>query len=158
MLDPNDTVLKTFNYYQDKSDISFLQTKICKGSNLAGTMVKDLNLTFDFIVAKIKRDNKTIVPRGEVVLEEGDTIVLGGEEYFDPMGKDLVEFTITSSHPWVNQKIVDLNLPSDILILMIQRADSEIVVAAGDTVILEGDRIILISDENVDFEERRPEG
>lgn len=55
-------------------------------------------------------------------------------------------------------KIVDLNLPSDILILMIQRADSEIVVAAGDTVILEGDRIILISDENVDFEERRPEG
>ena len=53
---------------------------------------------------------------------------------------------------------MDLNLPSDILILMIQRADSEIVVAAGDTVILEGDRIILISDENVDFEERRPEG
>ena len=55
---------------------------------------------------------------------------------FDPMGKDLIEFTITASHPWVNQKIVDLNLPSDILILMIQRVDSEIVVAAGDTVCL----------------------
>ena len=113
-------------------------------------------MAFDFIVAKIKRSNKTIVP-GEVVLEEGDTIVIGEEEYFDPMGK--ISLNLQSPpHTLGSIKIVDLNLPSDILILMIQRADSEIVVAAGDTVILEGDRIILISDENVDFEERRPEG
>ena len=25
MLDPNDTVLRTFNYYQDKGDIGFLK-------------------------------------------------------------------------------------------------------------------------------------
>ena len=32
MLDPNDTVLKTFNYYQDKAEIGFLETRINPGS------------------------------------------------------------------------------------------------------------------------------
>jgi len=60
---PRDTVLKTFNYYQDKSEIGFLETRIGPNSSLIGKKVKDLNLTFDFIVAKIERNGKTIVPR-----------------------------------------------------------------------------------------------
>ena len=90
MLDPNDTVLKTFNYYQDKAEIGFLETRINPGSPLIGTKVKDLNLTFDFIVAKIEREGKTVVPRGHKTIEEGDLIVLGGEVHFDETGQDLI--------------------------------------------------------------------
>ncbi|MDO5041789.1 MAG: potassium/proton antiporter, partial [Peptoniphilus sp.] len=71
MIDPSDTVLKTFNFYSDKSDINFIKTVVDEGSDLAGKKVKDLNMSFDFIVAKIERGRKTIVPRGEVSFELG---------------------------------------------------------------------------------------
>lgn len=148
MLDPNDTVLKTFNYYQSKREIGFLETRIHPKSNLIGTKVKDLNLTFDFIVAKIERNGKTIVPRGEVVVEENDLIVLGGEIHFDESGQDLIEFTIPKGHDWENKYVKDLDLPSERLIIMVQREDSDIVVPIGDTLLLEDDKVIMIEVEH----------
>ena len=148
MLDPNDTVLQTFNYYQNKREIGFLETKIHPNSSLIGRKVKDLNLTFDFIVAKIERNGKTVVPRGHVIIEENDLIVLGGEIHFDESGHDLIEFTIPTGHKWENQYIKDLEIPSDRLIIMIQRKDSDIIVPIGDTLLLEDDKVIMIKVEH----------
>lgn len=141
MLDPNDTVLQTFNYYQDKAEIGFLKTQIDKGSHLAGMEVRDLNLTFDFIVAKIERDGKAIVPRGSVVIEEEDTIVLGGAKYFDTSGGDLVEFTIPKGHKWADKYIKDLNLPESLIIIMLMRGDDTIV-PLGNTFLQVGDKVV----------------
>ncbi len=150
MLDPHDTVLKTFNYYQNKAEIGFLETRIHPNSSLIGTKVKDLNLKFDFIVAKIERNGKTVVPRGNVVLEENDLIVIGGEEHFDESGQDLVEFTIPKGHQWENHYLKDLDLPSDRLIVMVQRKDCDIIVPIGDTILLEDDKVIMIKVKHED--------
>lgn len=155
MLDKSDTVLNTFNYYSDKSDIGFLKTEITEKSNLAGKKVKDLNLVFNFIIAKIRRDDKTIIPRGEVVLEQGDTLVFAGEEYFDPHGHEIIEFSIDKNHPWANKKIVDLHLPPNRLILAINRSGT-FIRAAGATVIHADDRILLITDEEIDITANNP--
>ncbi len=144
MLDPNDTVLQTFNHYQDKAEIGFLETRIHPDSGLIGTQVKDLNLTFDFIVAKIERDGKTIVPRGHVAVEENDLIVLGGETHFDESDQDLIEFTIPKGHEWENRYIKDLKLPVDRLIIMVQRKGRGAIVPAGDTLLLEDDKVVMI--------------
>ena len=144
MLDPNETVLQTFNYYQNKAEIGFLETRIHPNSSLIGTKVKDLNLTFDFIVAKIERKGKTIVPRGHITLEENDLIVVGGEIHFDESGQDLIEFTIPKGHEWENHYIKDLKLPSDRLIVMVQRKDSDIIVPVGKTLLLEDDKVIML--------------
>lgn len=152
ILDPTDTVLKTFNYYQSKAEIGFLQTRIHPGSKLIGSQIKDLNLTFDFIVAKIERDGKTIVPRGHVVIEENDLIILGGEIHFDESGQDLIEFTIPSGHKWANQYIKDLELPPNRLIIMVQRSNNDIIVPIGDTLVQEDDKVIMIKVEHeIDF-------
>ena len=148
MLDPNDTVLQTFNYYQDKAEIGFLETRIHPNSYLIGSKVKDLNLTFDFIVAKIERDGRTIVPRGHVTIEENDLIILGGETHFDESDHDLIEFTIPKGHKWVNKHIKDLGLASDRLIIMVQRKGSDIIVPIGDTLLLEDDKVIMIKAEH----------
>lgn len=148
MLDPNDTVLQTFNYYQSKAEIGFLETRIHSNSSLIGSKVKDLDLTFDFIVAKIERNGKTIVPRGHITIEENDVIVLGGEIHFDESGQDLTEFTIPSGHEWENQYIKDLELPHNHLIVMVQRRGRDIIVPAGDTLLLENDKVIMIKAEN----------
>jgi cell volume regulation protein A len=148
MLDPNDTVLKTFNYYQDKAEIGFLETRIRPDSPLIGRKVKDLNLTFDFIVAKIERDGKTIVPRGHKTIQEGDLIVLGGEVHFDETGQELIEFTIPPGHQWENCYVKDLDLPNNRLIVMIQRKDSDIIVPIGDTILLANDKVVMIEVEH----------
>lgn len=144
MLDPNDTVLKTFNYYQDKARIGFLETRIHYNSSLIGRPVRELNLVFDFIVAKIERKGKTIVPRGQTVIEEGDIIVLGGENHFDEAGQDLIEFTIPKGHKWEEQRIQDLELPENTLLIMVQSAKRGIIVPRGKTILHEGDKVLMI--------------
>lgn len=144
MIDPDDNVLKTFNYYQDKSEIGFLETEIVAGSSLIGRYIYDLNLEFDFILAKIIRNGQTIVPRGNVQLLEGDTVVFAGKQYFDPTGTDLVEFKINSHHQWVDHEIKELDLPSDYLIILVLRGDDQLVVPSGGTCIREGDTIIAL--------------
>lgn len=148
MVDPSDTVLKTFNYYQSKAEIGFLETKLRANSALVGMKVSDLNLTFDFIIAKIERNGKTIVPRGHIVLEESDTIVLGGERHFDQSGQNLIESVIQSGHQWENKHIHEIALPSNRLIIMIQRDIHKIVVPVGDTQILKNDKVIMIEVEH----------
>ncbi len=156
MLDPSDTVLKTFNYYQDKANLGFLVTRIAEGSEHAGTKVKDLNMEFDFIVAKIERDGKTIIPRGEVIFEENDIVVLGGESHFDKSGQNLIEFTIPEGHEWAGAYIKDISPPHDRLIITVQRKDSDLIVPDGDTLLLANDKVVLIQlqeeDELVDVE------
>ncbi|WP_367566655.1 potassium/proton antiporter [Lacrimispora sp.] len=148
MLDPSDTVLQTFNYYQDKAEIGFLETKIHSDSGLIGTQVKDLNLQFNFIVAKIERDGKTIVPRGPMTIEENDVIIIGGETHFDESGQDLIEFTIPRGHQWANKHVKELKLPIDRLIIMVQRKGSGTIVPSGDTLLLEDDKVIMIKIEH----------
>jgi len=139
---------KDFQLYQDKSEIGFLETRIGPNSSLIGKKVKDLNLTFDFIVAKIERNGKTIVPRGHVTIKENDLIVIGGAVHFDKTGHELTEFTISKGHKWQNKYIKDLGLPHNHLIIMIQREGNEIIVPVGDTLLLEGDKIIMIKAEH----------
>lgn len=150
MLDPNDTVLKTFNYYQNKADIGFLQAKIRPNSSIIGRQVKDLNFSFDLIVAKIERNGKTIIPRGHITIEENDVVVLGGEMHFDETGQDLIEFTIPKGHQWANKHIKDLDLHHDRLIVMVQREGSDVIVPTGDTLLFEDDKVIVLKlDESV---------
>ncbi|NMA83889.1 MAG: potassium/proton antiporter [Epulopiscium sp.] len=148
ILDQNDTVLKTFNYYQNKAEIGFLETRIHPNSHLIGSQVKDLNLTFDFIVAKIERNGKTVVPRGHVTIEENDVIVLGGEVHFDESGQDLIEFTIPRGHQWIDKNIKDLDIPHDRLVVMVQREGSNVIVPTGDTMLLEDDKVIMLKVEH----------
>ena len=107
-----------------------------------------MNLTFDFIVAKIERNGKAVVPRGEAIIEENDIIVLGGETHFDQIDQDLIEFTIPEGHKWVNKYIKNLNLPSDRLIIMVQRENNDIIVPVGDTLLLANDKVIFIKVEH----------
>lgn len=147
MLDPTDTVLKTFNQYQDKSEIGFFKTKIHESSDLVGTLVSELNLEFDFIVAKIIRDNKTIIPRGNIRLKAGDTVILSGEQYFDTSGEDLVEFTIGPLHAWLGETIQSLGLPEDSIVVVIQRTDGSIIIPQGDTQVKLNDKIVAIDSQ-----------
>lgn len=146
MIDDQDSVLRTFNYYVDKGDISFIKTTIKEDSPFVGKKLAETSIQGDFILAKIIRGGKAIVPRGEVVPLPGDQIVLIGEEYFDPNAHDLLEFTITKQHPWEGKRLQDLQLPPDQLVLSVHR-NGEFLKAEGKAKLQAGDRVILFQGE-----------
>lgn len=159
MLDPNETVLQTFNYYQDKARIGFLETQVHSNSSLIGLRVKDLDMNFALIVAKIHRGTRTIIPKGHTVIEAGDTIILAGETHFDETGHELLEFNIPKGHKWANHLIRDLKLPHHRLIIMIQRKGCEIIIPSGDTLLLANDKVLMmeIDEDNDSVEPDTPE-
>lgn len=144
MIDPNDTVLNTFNYYMDKTPIGFIKFKVEKSTNLINKKVKDLNLSFNVIVAKIIRDNKTIIPKGDTSFEENDIIIIGGESYFGDSNHDLKEFTVGPFHSWKGKKIKELDISKDILIVMLQDSEGNVVAPNGETLIKGGEKIITL--------------
>lgn len=150
MVDPEDASLRNFNSLQDKSDVGFLATKIKADSDLADAYIRDINLAFDFIIAKILRQGETIVPKGNVPLKVGDIVVMAGRSYFDVVGTDLLEFRINDYNSWVNKEIKNIHLDHEFLIVLVLRDDNELIVPNGDTKIREGDTVLVLDAKGIE--------
>ncbi|MGP6145897.1 potassium/proton antiporter [Jeotgalibaca sp. A122] len=150
MVDPEDASLRNFNSLQDKSDMGFLATKIKADSDLADAYIRDINLAFDFIIAKILRQGETIVPKGNVQLKVGDIVVMAGRSYFDVVGTDLLEFRINDYNSWVNKEIKNIHLDHEFLIVLVLRDDNDLIVPNGDTKIREGDTVLVLDAKGIE--------
>lgn len=148
MYDPDDTVLRTFNYYSDKTDLEFIKTHVSKTSPWVNKKISDIEIAFNIIIAKIEREGKSIVPRGDTYLRDGDVIVLGGEGYFDATGEDLLEIKISETHKWANKRVRDIHIGRDELIIMVQTPSGEIIVPRGNTILKPGDRAVISKESN----------
>lgn len=142
MIDPNNEVLRTFNYYAGKGNITFVKSVINKEDSLNNKKIKEISLDQHLLIAKVIRNNKPLVPKGNLKLKENDVVIWSGEEYFDPDGEDLIEFSVTEYHPWNHKLIKELDLPSNQLIISINRND-KIIQANGNTKIQKNDRILI---------------
>lgn len=105
---------------------------------------------FDIIVAKIIRDNKLVIPRGDTVICANDTVVIGGKSYFDPTGYGLVEITISDKNNWNGKKLKDIDMIDSELVVMIQAKNVEIIVPTGNVTLNEADKLIILK-ETVKF-------
>ena len=77
MFDPNDTVLKTFNYYQDKSELGFIQTRVTDQSMFVGRRIKDLDTCENESTVMLQTaQGRVEVPRGDTILQANDRVVL----------------------------------------------------------------------------------
>lgn len=74
------TKLKTISTYSDESDIRFITLKIDEGHIWQNLPMEKIFLPPGLILAVICRGNRTIVPRGDTVLEAGDKLVIGAED------------------------------------------------------------------------------
>lgn len=105
---------------------------------------------FDIIVAKIIRDNKLVIPRGDTVICANDTVVIGGKSYFDPTGYGLVEITISDKNNWNGKKLKDIDMIDSELVVMIQAKNGEIIVPTGNVTLNEAHKLIILK-ETVKF-------
>ena len=111
-------------------------------------MVSELTLPPGLILAVIQRKGETIVPRGDIALCQGDSVVLAAEGSSGEIGITLKEFILKERHPWVGHEIKDLDISRQTLIVMVRR-DGKALIPNGSTVLLENDAVFVYSKRNI---------
>lgn len=142
LVDDNEKVLKTFNDYQDDIDIALIEIFISKSHHWVNKILNEIDLPPDSLVVMIKRNDNTLIPRGNTVICENDILILSCNTYQDSSNMKLIEVSVSSNDIWIGKALMDIELPLNTLAVMIKRNDSAII-PHGDTIIKANDIIVL---------------
>ena len=122
--------------------LRFLSIELTPEDSWTGKAIRELKLPAGLLIAIVRRGKDSIVPHGDLVLEEGDIVVLGAEPLQGMDEMELKEMTISSRHKWKDKAIRDLDLSRQAFIVMVKRDDKKIV-PRGSTVLQEGDCVYM---------------
>ena len=142
MIDHTADVSKTFNDYQEESDIDFIKIHLDKNHPWNGKTLRELPLPSDLLVAMIARKEETIVPNGSTVLLPGDLLVLAARAFEDRENLSLQEIVVEKGHKWVGRSLRQIPTRSDTLIVMIKRGN-ETIIPGGSTILQAGDTLVI---------------
>ncbi len=149
MIDNETNVLKTFNDYQDKTEIQLIQTHIPGGHPWVEKSIGELKPLVDTLIVLIKRKGEVVVPKGDTMIQAGDILVLSGEVYRDDDDQVVLhEIQIEAKHKWKNHAIRDIVLPDHVLMVLIKRNDGTMVIPKGETIIQQGDILVMMNWEH----------
>ena len=136
--------IKKRTEYGYEADMRFIKVYLDENARWVGKRVADLGLTAGIIVAAIRRKEKVIIPRGDVVLECGDTIVLGAEPFNDHEHIRLKEVVLKKHNPWTRVRIRDLDISRHSVIVLVKRKNKALI-PYGNMILLEGDHVFLFT-------------
>lgn len=142
LIDNNNDVLTTFNDYQDDASMNLMQIHINEGHGWQNQLIRDVNLPEGSLAMLIRRQDETIIPKGDTRILAGDEVVLNVPAYESVNDIELREITIDKDHPWNGCRIEDLDLEDHVLVAMIKREDRNII-PKGQTKIQEGDVVVV---------------
>lgn len=137
------TKLKRLSEQAEETEMNFVQAVLGKNDKWNGRQIKDLSLPKDIIVAAVIRDGgKVEIPRGDLLLEENDVLILGAKGYNNRKKMELKEIELKQHHEWNGQKISDLDISRQTFIVMVRRK-GQTLVPNGDTVLRQGDIVVV---------------
>jgi cell volume regulation protein A len=145
MIDDSQNVMKTFTDYTEEKVIQVLRLPIHQNHAWIHQSVSQIALPPDTLLAMLIRNGKTMIPKGDTVIQQNDIVVLSAGNCEGSANMQLSEIQIDETHPWNEKRIRSLALSKKTLILMIQRG-TETLIPQGDTRILAGDIVVLHSE------------
>ena len=134
--------IKRISEYGQASDVHFIQVYLRKKDAWVGKTIRAAGLPGGVIAAAIQRGGRIVMPRGDTVLEAGDTLVLGAQGFRNDQHIDLKEITLRRQNPWVGQHIRELDISRRTLIVLVRR-DGKALIPHGDLRLREGDTVVL---------------
>lgn len=135
--------------YGYEADMHFIKIFLDEDDKWVGKRIADLNLPEKIILAAIRRNEKIIIPRGDVVLEYGDTVVLGAEPFDEHEHIRLKEIEIQKHNPWTNKRIRDLDISRHSIIVLVKRKNKALI-PNGNMVLREFDNVFLYTQLHLD--------
>lgn len=134
--------LKRRNEYGYEADMHFIKIEIGPNDNWLGKRVADLKLPSGMIAAIVKRNQEILIPRGDLVLEEADLLVLGAEPYKDDEHINLKEVVLKAHNPWIGLRIRDLDISRQSVIVLVKRRNKSLI-PNGNMKLEAGDRVFI---------------
>lgn len=142
VVDDESDVRKTFNDYQEEAALQLMRMYIPKGHNWANKKVKDVSVPTGSLAIMIKREDETIVTKGDTVILPEDTVILSVPPYVPSEDEQLEEIVVEKGHKWCGKSINALHLKEDELIALILR-NGETIIPDGKTKIHENDVVVV---------------
>lgn len=136
--------IKRRQNYGYEADMHFIKIHIQDGDKWLGKRIADLSFPSGLIVAIIKRDDDIIIPRGDVVLQEDDMVVIGAIPYEENEVEhiNLKEVVLKKQNPWTGVKIKDLDISRQSVIVLVKRRNKSLI-PNGNMTLEAGDRVFL---------------
>ena len=129
-----------------EQDIHFIKFRLDEHDDWAGRDIASLRLPHDVILTAVHRGHEVLVPNGSLVLQPGDTVVLGAEPVLDSTKINLKEIVLLEKNPWNGQLIRDLDLSRQTMIVMVKRGNRTLI-PKGSTRLQAGDKLLLHTKE-----------
>lgn len=142
--------IKKRSEYGYEEDMQFIKIQIKERDRWNGKSISQLHLPTGVIVAMIKRENEMIIPRGNTVLKKGDGVILGAEPFYEQEHEhiSLKEVVLKKHNPWNGQKIKDLDISRQAVIVLVKR-NGRAKIPYGDMVLMEGDNVFLYTQKHL---------
>ena len=142
MIDKNANVLRTFNDYQEESEVAFIKIKVTPDHPFADKTLKEVVMPPGFLAVLVFRGESSLTPNGDTRLYSGDLIVCAAPAFEDRENLTLHEVSIGKNHKWRDKTIKDLTPDGGLLIIMIKRGEN-ILIHNGETKIRRDDVLVL---------------
>ena len=113
--------LKRIGEYGQEEDVHFIRIQLSKNDKWTGHNIAELNLPEKIIIAVVQRSHRILVPKGDLVLQPDDVLVIGAESFQDKDHIKLKEITLLAKNPWTGQKIRDLDISRHSIIVLVKR-------------------------------------
>lgn len=138
------TKLRMMAFHSEEHELKFVTSVIPQGHSWCGKRVKEVPFPPQIILVTIIRQGEALVPNGDTVMLENDTLVIGAKHYHGEEYINLREIIIKEEHEWIGKQIKDLDISRQELIVMIRRRNRTII-PNGSTYVKEGDAVIMYS-------------
>lgn len=125
-----------------EADLHFIKIRIKEQDSWAGKKIYELALPTGVIIAAIKRKEDVLIPRGNLVLQAGDQVILGAEPMEEGKTIKLKEIELQSQNPWTGAKIRDLDISRHSIIVLVKR-EGKAVIPYGDLTLHKGDIVFI---------------
>ena len=140
--------MKKRSEYLAESDVLFVKTRLAADDPWTGKRIGEVTLPHGLIMAAILRNGRSIMPRGDILLQEDDILVIGAEPTSDGEEIDLKEIELSEQSPWVGKQIRDLDISRKSLVVMIRRGET-VIIPRGHHDLRAGDRVYMYTENRL---------
>lgn len=143
MIDNHEDVSTNFNDFSEGTDMIFGKIKVTRDSSWCGMKIADLDLPKNMILVMVLRNDKKILPKGRVLLQEDDEVIAGLKSWELEQGVELTQHKLLGSSKLDGVLVKDMPSHHDNVILMIDR-NGEQIIPTGKTVLHNDDTLFMI--------------
>lgn len=140
--------IKRMSEYGNESDVHFIRIQLTENDKWVGKTIAQIDLPERVTIAVISRKHRILVPRGSLVLRQDDVLVLGAESFRDKEHIKLKEVVLLKNNPWVGERIRELNISRQTVIVMIKR-NGKVMIPNGNMILYEHDVVFLYTQSHI---------